>query len=126
MIATCENTNQDVLNKLPKFTNVKSSLYRFRNKAAGVEKLCCKEAGEVQIPSQYQDFVLADYAENGLRIIVFCSKTAKHAMTEISEFSSDGTFKSCTQPFSQLYSIHGDLGSTVNNTNILLLVYTLS
>lgn len=29
------------------------------------------------------------------------------------------------QPFSQLYSIHGDLGSTVNNTNILPLVYAL-
>lgn len=46
-------------------------------------------------------------------------------MCEVTDFYSDGTFKSCPAPFSQLYVIHGDLGSTVDCSNIVPLVYAL-
>lgn len=35
----------------------------------------------------------------------------------------DGTFKSCPSPFQQLFTIHGDIGSDINNTNVIPLVY---
>ena len=57
------------------------------------------------------------------RIVVFCIEEAKNVICEIDHFLCDGTFKSCTEPFTQLYSIHGDFRSTENSTNIIPLIY---
>lgn len=125
MVGSFQNSGLDLICEVPSFNSVKSSLYRFRNAAAGVNHLNSKKANDVQVPPEFEDFVLADYSDGDNRIIAFCTKEARKAMSEVNSFYSDGTFKSCPSPFTQLYTIHGDLGSTVNNTNIIPLVYAL-
>lgn len=125
MVGSFQTSGLDLVCKVPSFESIKSSLYRFRNAAAGVTHLKSKQGINVQIPPEFNNFVLADYSDGDNRIIAFCTKKAKKVMNEVHDFYSDGTFKSCPSPFIQLYSIHGDLGSTVNHTNIVPLVYAL-
>lgn len=125
--AMAEMNNSDVSNivQLPQFNNIKSSLYRHRNKTAELPKISCCEAEEVEIPARYQEFLMADYRHEGVRIIIFCSKKSRELIKKVKDFFSDGTFKSCPACFKQMYVIHGDLGSDREATNIVPLMYCL-
>lgn len=112
-----------LIQNIPSFQSIKSSLYRHRNTIAGIKRLKCKNVEEFQVPEDYKYFLLADYLYNCNRIVVFCIEEAKNVICEIDHFLCDGTFKSCTEPFTQLYSIHGDFRSTENSTNIIPLIY---
>lgn len=68
---------------------------------------------------------MADYYYDNKRIIIFCTQRARELLLTVQDYYSDGTFKICPKPFDQLYTIHGDIGSTVNSTNIVPLVYAL-
>ncbi|KAH9632905.1 hypothetical protein HF086_002727 [Spodoptera exigua] len=124
-VACLKDANPELLSNLPTFSSVKSSLYRYRNSAAKLPKIQCKTVEEVQVPSDYRDFLLADYTYGNTRIIVFCTETAREIICQVEDFYADGTFKSCSPPFDQLYTIHGDIGSTANHTNLMPLVYAL-
>lgn len=125
VVASLKNASTAVLDQFPSFNSLKSTLYRHRNTAAKVPKLQCKSVDEVQVPPDFHDFLLADYTNGDTRIIVFCSEKARKMLSELSDFYADGTFKSCTPPFVQIYTIHGDTGSTEDHTNIIPLVYSL-
>lgn len=125
-VASLKNESAELSpNMIPNFSSVKSSLYRHRNSAAKLPKLHCENAKEVQVPPDFEDFLLADYMNGNTRILVFCSKKARELMCQIKDYYGDGTFKSCSPPFTQLYTIHGDDGSTLNDTNVVPLVYAL-
>lgn len=68
---------------------------------------------------------MVDYTQGNTRIFVFSSERARQNLSELTNFYADGTFKSCLPPFDQLYTIHGDFGSTQNHTNMIPLVYAL-
>lgn len=80
---------------------------------------------EVEVPPKFEKFLIADYTCNDIRILLFSSEQVKRTICQCSDFYGDGTFKSCPLPFAELYTIHGDIGSTINQTNIVPLLYAL-
>lgn len=110
-------------NPIPTFQNKKASIYRKRNKKADVNKICARSLDEVEVPADYRNFLKADYYDGEIRILVFCSDEGMRHMKAVEHFFMDGTFKSCPFPFTQLFSIHGDLGSDSTKNNVLPLLY---
>lgn len=110
---------------IPNFCNKKSGIYRKRNKVAKVAKICSKEFADVEVPNQFSDFILADYFDGEIRILIFCSKEARNHMQNIKNYYMDGTFKSSPTPFLQLYTIQGELQTDENSDgiNIVPLIY---
>lgn len=127
MLSNLKDAGINIISEIPTFQSVKSTMYRQRNLEAGVSKIKHKKVLTVEVPPRFQDFLLADYlcSKNNIRIIVFSSAEARKTMCEVTDFYGDGTFKSCPVPFDELYTIHGDTGSTVQHTNIVPLVYAL-
>lgn len=70
------------------------------------------------------NFLLAD-DRDGERILIFASSTGKTALKENKNVLMDGTFKSVSKQFAQLYTIHVDLGSTVEETNVTPVVFAM-
>lgn len=120
-----QNKGLNFVASLPPFSSVQHCLYDRRNKALGVLKTVCNNFEEVQIPVAFYNFILADYYYEETRIILFCSPDSRQLIGEINEFFGDATFKSCPLPFAELYSIHGDVGSTVDTTNVIPLLFAL-
>lgn len=108
---------------VPTFDQKKSGIYRQRNKLAHVKKTKANSPEEVEIPKQYEDFLLADYLHNGMRIVVFCSKDALMQLKLLKKYFMDGTYQACPTPFRQIYVIQADIGSDSNSTNIVPLVF---
>lgn len=116
----------NLVKKIPTFKNLKTNLYVARNKDAGVSKIKCKSVDEVEIPSQFRDFVLHDYEdESNTRIIILAHPNQLTQMAKIKVYQCDGTFQCCPLPFLQLYSIHGDFGSDEEHTRMVPLIYVL-
>ncbi|KAI5636434.1 FLYWCH zinc finger domain-containing protein [Phthorimaea operculella] len=67
---------------------------------------CCEEAARGREPAPK----------------VFNRDDAKKSLEELKDYFMDGTLKSCPAPFVQIFSIHGDIGSNINETNIVPLV----
>lgn len=111
--------------KFPAYSKIKSTLYNRRNETLGVTKLKFKTISEVVVPKKFESFLLADYEDEVTRILVFCNQNAKTTICELREFFADGTFFICPKPFKQLFSIHGEMNSTVNKTNIIPLIFAL-
>jgi hypothetical protein len=125
MVSKLSDSGIDLITKVPLYTSIKSTMYRRRNKEAKVNKMSFSNVSEVEVPEKFQNFLLADYNYDGLRILAFCTEEAIKQIITIKIFLSDGTFYSCPHPFSQLYTIHGDIGSTQETTNIVPLIYVL-
>ena len=73
----------------------------------------------------YMDFLLADYSYEGKRILVFSSQRSRTVISQGKHFMGDGTFKSCLIPFLQLYTIHCDIGRTIQSIKIIPAAYAL-
>lgn len=125
VLATLRDAETDLSADFPDFKNIKSTLYQHRNAAANVEKMNFKHVADVTVPPKFEAFLLADYNDGDIRLIVFCSDNGRHHMKQLKIFFGDGTFKVCPLPFYQLYTIHGDLGSTDDSTNIVPLIYAI-
>lgn len=110
---------------IPSLSNTQHCLYTIRNKAMHVSKTIYKCLKEVEIPEKFSSFVLADYSDEGSRILVFCSLTARDSVSNIKEYFMDGTFKSCPKPFAQLYTLLGDVGSSMETTKVVPLIFAL-
>lgn len=109
---------------MPIFDEAKSSIYRQRNRTAEVQRTrTLNDTESVEVPQQYNTFQLADYYNDGVRIIVFCSADARIRLKELSDYFMDGTYKACPKPFRQIYVIQADIGSDSDSTNIVPLVY---
>lgn len=120
-----QNKGLHFVASLPPLSSVQHCLYDTRNKALGVLKTVFQRFEEVQVPANFSDFILADYYYEGTRIILFCSPNCRQITGKIREFFGDATFKSCPLPFAELYSIHGDVGSTADTTNVIPLIFAL-
>lgn len=127
MLGNLKDAGINIISEIPKFSSIKSALYRQRNSEAGVSKIRHKKVLEFEVPPRYEDFVLADYScdMDNIRIVVFSSLKAREIMSKETNFFGDGTFKSCPSPFVELYTIHADTGSIIDHTNIKPLVYAL-
>jgi hypothetical protein len=122
-VASYQNSGLDLIKKIPDLHQVKSTLYRSRNAAIGLKKIVCKNLTEVKVPEKYSEFLMADYSYEGKRILIFATEKGRQHLSEGKLFFGDGTFKSCSEPFKQLYSIHCAIGE--ENTNIVPVAYAL-
>lgn len=122
-----KDAGYDILNAIPKFSNISRTLYNVRNRELNVPKTHFSRCEDVIIPQKYKHSFLLfdDDSEPENRIIAFCTETARETITNIQTFFLDGTFSSCCKPFYQLYCIHGDVNSDDNNSNIVPLIYVL-
>ncbi|KAL0860070.1 hypothetical protein ABMA27_010385 [Loxostege sticticalis] len=128
-----EHSGLDLICKIPPFKNIKSGLYKARNIFLGIDKVVNKNVSDVftsltflLTTLQFHTFLLADYKCDDIRIILFSTNEAKSKMHEVTHYFGDGTFKVCMNTaFSQVYTLHGDVGSTSSHTIIVPLIYVL-
>ncbi|KAF0759758.1 MULE domain-containing protein [Aphis craccivora] len=73
--------------------------------------------------NNYQFLLFGDNVEE--RIIAFLSSTQREEASTYSHFFFDGTFKSCSKQFLQIYTIHVDIGSTSSETNVIPVIFVL-
>lgn len=119
------NDGLDLIAATPNFRNVKTALYNSRNKEAGTSKMFYTDFEQVEVPSNYQKFLFADYRYNGGRILIFGDEWSKNMLIDGKVLFIDGTFNICPKPFTQLVTIHCDIGSTIECTNIIPVLYAL-
>lgn len=120
-----KDAGYELLNKIPKFSNISRSLYNARNHELNVPKTHFLRCEDVIIPERYAvNFLLFDEDPEN-RIIAFCTETVREIIPNLQTFFMDGTFSSCCTPFYQLYCIHGDVNSDENFSNIVPLIYVL-
>lgn len=111
---------------IPDYKSVKSMFYRHRNKSLKVPKTQFNNPADVIIPEEFHKYVLADYcSKDGNRIIILTSTEIKQHIKDVTHIFGDGTFDGCPAPFTQVYIIHGDMGSTETATNVAPLFYVL-
>lgn len=115
----------NILTSIPSYNSTKTALYRRRKSEQGVSKLICYNIADVEIPKSYKYLILGDYKTENKRIIVICSEEGKNLLRVLKEYFCDGTFKSVPRPFAQLLTMHGDLGSTADKTDIVPILYAL-
>lgn len=119
----CEGTKS--VQNFPALTQIQHSLYEIRNKASCVNRTVFTNLEDVQIPAQFHQMVLADYFYEGNRILMFCTPEARQMLYTVKEFFVDATFKACPQPFKELVSIHGDIGSSTETTRVVPFIFAL-
>lgn len=124
-IASMKDTGLHLIKKLPTYNKYKCKAYRRRRKLAGVEKMAYNDMKEVEVPPDYNDFLLADYRDGNDRILIFALKEAREIVLNGKVFLCDGTFKNCLKPFYQLYVLFCDIGSTANENNVIPVIYAL-
>lgn len=81
-VASLSDAGINMIKKIPRLSNVRTSFYRTRNKSAGIEKLRCKSVEEVTLPSKFNQFLMADYNEFDTRILIFATEEAKFIETQ--------------------------------------------
>lgn len=74
--------------------------------------------------SDGSNFLLNDdsYAQ---RILLFSGEKGRESMKTSKIFFMDGTFKSCSKQFAQIYTIHADFDSTEEETNVHPVTFAL-
>lgn len=119
----------DFVTEMPKTESMMRSLYRHRSNAQGNakepehrENIVFDNDTLTMIDGS--SFLLANDG-NEDRIIVFCGSKGKESLKCFSHFFMDGTFKSTSKQFSQIYTIHADFGSSNDETNICPIVFAL-
>ena len=81
-VASLSDAGLNIIKKIPKLCNVQSSLYRARNKSAGLEKINFRSVGDFILPPKFNNFLMADYDDFGTRILIFATEEAKKSSTQ--------------------------------------------
>lgn len=110
---------------MPKYTALKSTLYRRMKKSLGVRNIQFETPDKVKVPPVFNDFLVADYEYFNNRILIFGSEYARTKVYDVDHFYLDGTFKSCSKPFTQIYGVHGKITDAGGSTKIIPLFYAL-
>lgn len=119
----------ELITRVPQFSNLKTTLYRQRNQAHGVQQEP-RSRDDINLDENTlrmtdgSSFLLGDNNE-GARVLIFSSSKGRECLKTHSKFFMDGTFKSSSSQFTQLYTIHVDLGSTAEETNVAPVVFAL-
>lgn len=116
--------------RVPSFQSIDSTLYGIRNKAQGNQNEPIHSddivLSENLVNMTDGTFLLADIKEpKNDRILIFSSTSGRECLASYKNFFVDGTFKSCSRQFAQLYTMHVDLGSSNEETNVVPILYAL-
>ncbi|GBL76271.1 hypothetical protein AVEN_234525-1 [Araneus ventricosus] len=123
------NKGYDFVTNIPNFISVKTYFYVGRRKAQGEEREP-KTAAEIDISEDVTkmedgtNFLLADVCGEG-RMLVFATEDGKNVLKNYKTFFVDGSFKSSSEQFKQLYSVHVGIGSSSDEINITAATYAL-
>uniref|UniRef100_A0A1E1WV05 FLYWCH-type domain-containing protein n=1 Tax=Pectinophora gossypiella TaxID=13191 RepID=A0A1E1WV05_PECGO len=111
--------------RLPTFHDKKDCFYNARKRYLGADRLSFNKLEDVVIPEALSENFLV--AEDGTeeKILIFMTKLSKKVMRKARLWFGDGTFKSVPRPFYQLFTLHMDLNSDKNTTNIVPILYAL-
>lgn len=117
----------DILSAVPEYNNIKTSLYKTRNRHLNVQKTHFFKRADIVVPEKFTSGFLLfdDGVGSDNRMIAFATEKARNVIEKTDTFFSDGTFWTCPKLFSQLYTIHGDISSSETETNIVPLIYIL-
>jgi hypothetical protein len=119
----------DFIKEITLYSTAKHPLNDIRNKARGSSKdSTCTEnivlIDYIYLHENKENFLLFDSGTKD-RIIAFATAIGKEVLTTNEAFFMNGTFKSCSKQFTQIYSIQVDIGSNTNETNLVTDVYSL-
>lgn len=123
------NKGYEFVTEIPLYSSAKHTLNKIRREEQGfqVEPKNAEDIVLTEILLAFkngaEDFLLADDESDGGRILIFASQKGKDTLAENSQCFVDGTFKSCPQQFKQIFTIHVDVGSSAEETNIIPVVY---
>lgn len=123
------NKGYNFVAEMPSHSTTKRSLYRHRNQANGTLKEA-KNREDVILEAELlkmedgSSFLLEDN-NFGERLIILCGRNGKESLKCHTDFFMDGTFKSCSKQFKQIYTIHADYGSSEEVTNIHPVLFAL-
>lgn len=70
-------------------------------------------------------FLLSEDGIGKDKMLVFATAAGKESMCSGKIFFMNGTFKTCSKQFYQLYTIPVDIRSNNNETNVVLVIYSL-
>ncbi|XP_060849551.1 uncharacterized protein LOC132928713 [Rhopalosiphum padi] len=112
----------DLVTEIPVYSSVKTTLNRIRRKSLG-NSLDPKLREDIIIPSD-SEFVLFDDGKED-RIIGLCSSKGRQIASEGKTCFVDGTFKSSSKQFYQVYTVHIDIGSTNDEINIIPRLFSM-
>lgn len=116
----------DLLQSLPNYGSLKKTMYKHRNRSLQAERIRFFQLKDVMIPNIYNNFLFADYNDKKTRILLFASEEGRELLKQAKEAYCDGTFKSAVPPFTQLLSLHVDLGSpNSEEINVVPVLYGL-
>lgn len=123
------NRGYNFVTEMPEQQVTKRTLYNQRAKSQGNQKEP-KSSQEISLQAEQltmsdgTSFLLSD-DESAERIIIFCGKSGTEVLKSKQDFFMDGTFKSCSKQFTQIYTIHADFGSSKEETNIHPVAFAL-
>lgn len=123
------NKGYEFVTEVPSFSSIKRTMQRIPRSALNMPPEP-SSLQEISIPEDIikmkdgRSFLLI---EDGVedKILIFASTKGREAIAEHAMFFMDGTFKSCSKQFIQVYTIHVDVRSTSEESNIVPVVYTL-
>lgn len=125
------NQGYDIVTSLPSHRAAKQSLHRIRRKNMGSTQDPTDAAGiflqdRHLLMNDGRNFLLADDNRGpNDRILVFASEKGKLCLSTCDSFFVDGTFKSSSRQFGQLFVVHAALTSPTEETNTVPAVYAL-
>lgn len=123
------NKGYNFVTEMPHQLTTKRTLHIQRSNARGTQKEP-KTQEEVALDKEMvhmkdgSNFLVIDEVLEE-RMIIFCSEKGKECLRSKQDFFMDGTFKSCSKQFNQIYTIHADYGSSEVETNIHPVVFAL-
>lgn len=117
------------LDIFPNCESKKDILYRARRKFLQVQNTDFSIVGEVEIPELLaRDWLYCVDGTENEKIFVFVTKFIQNSVANLNNrdvlYFGDGTFK-VPSPFYQLYSIHVDIDSCEDTTNVVPIIFFL-
>lgn len=104
------------------YRSCKDSLRRARKKYLGTDILAHSNPESITIPEALgSEFLIhQDY-----EILLFATNVSKKIVKRPGKYYADGTFKTTPKPYYQLFTIHCDIGSSEEQTNIIPVAFAL-
>jgi hypothetical protein len=111
---------------VPSFLSVKDTLYRARKKILNTDRLIFSNIEKVYIPNGLaKKFLICEDGDIEKKLVFYTPLAKKEIKGKHGRFYGDGTFRCVPSPFNQLYTIHLDLGSTIETVNVKPMIYAL-
>ncbi|KAL0879890.1 hypothetical protein ABMA27_002416 [Loxostege sticticalis] len=74
--------NRKICTKIPKYDNIKKTLYKHRHKQLQTTKTRFTKLKSIVVPGKFKPFLLADFLEKKCRILLFATPEAKETLRQ--------------------------------------------